>query len=97
MKNINIKLITFATVTGLFLSACGGGGGGSSSGGSTPPPAVVKVPQCGTAVDLGKSNAIDVTGKTIKKVANGAEVRIWHKPDGTKVACMITGEATVDN
>ena len=96
MKNINIKVIALATVAGLFLSACGGGSGGSSSsGGTTPPPTVVKVPQCGTSSDLGKSNAIDVTGKTIKKDANGAEVRIWHKPDGSKSACMITGTATI--
>ena len=91
MKNTNIKQIAFTTVMGLFLSACGGGG-------STTPPTVVEVPQCGTTTDLGMSNAIDVTGKTIKKVADGAEVRIWHDPDGTKLACMITGEATiVDN
>ena len=94
MKSIMIKQTIFAITAGLLLSACGGGGG-SSSGGTTPPPAVVKVPQCGTASDLGKSNAIDVTGKTITKVANGAEVRIWHTPDGTKSACMITGEAAI--
>ena len=89
MKNTNIKQIAFTTVLGLFLSACGGGGD------STTTPTVVTVPQCGTTTDLGMSNAIDVTGKTIKKVADGAEVRIWHDPDGTKTACMITGEATV--
>jgi len=66
-----------------------------SPGDTTLPPTVVKVPQCGTAADLGNSNAIDVTGKTIKKVLNGAEVRIWHAHDGTKLACMLTGEATV--
>jgi len=98
MKSIMIKQTIFAVAAGLLLSACGGGGGSSSGGGTTPPPTVVKVPQCGTAADLGKSDAIDVTGKTIKKVANGAEVRIWHDPDGTKSACMITGEArVVDN
>ena len=91
MKNTNIKQIAFTTVMGLFLSACGGGGDSTT----TPPPTVVTVPQCGTATDLGMSNTIDVTGKTIKKVADGAEVRIWHDPDGTKSACMITGEATV--
>ncbi len=93
MRNLNITQIAFTIATGFVLSACGGGS--SSSGGSTPPPAVVKVPQCGTATDMGKSNAIDVTGKTITKVVNGAEVRIWHTPEGTKSACMITGEATV--
>ncbi len=87
-----IKQTIFAVTAGLILSACGGGS--SSSGGSTPLPPVVKVPQCGTE-NLGKSDAIDVTGKTIKKVANGAEVRIWHDPDGTKSACMITGQATI--
>ena len=93
MKSIMMKQAIFAVTAGLLLSACGGGS--SSDGGTTPPPTVVNVPQCGTAVDLGKSNAIDATGKTIKKVASGAEVRIWHAPDGTKSACMITGNATV--
>ncbi len=91
MKNLNIKQIAFTIATGFVLSACGG----SSSGDSTPPPTVVKVPQCGTATDMGKSNAIDVTGKTIEKIVSGAKVRIWHAPDGTKSACMISGEATV--
>ena len=92
MKSIMIKQTIFAVTAGLLLSACGGGG--SSSGGTPPPPAIVKVPQCGTE-NLGKSDAIDVTGKTIKKVVNGAEVRIWHASDGTKSACMITGQATI--
>ncbi len=88
MKNTNIKQIAFTAVMGLFLSACGGGGG-------TPPPADLKVPECGTAADKGKAVAKDVTGKTIKKVGDGAEVRIWHSPDSTKSACMITGEALI--
>jgi len=90
----NIKLIAFATVAGLFLSACGGGGG-SSSGGGTPPSTAVMVPSCGTAADQGLSVAKDVTGKTIKKVEVGAEVRIWHSPDGKKSACMIKGQAEI--
>ena len=89
----NIKLIAFATVAGLFLSACGGGG--SSSGGGTPPSTAEMVPSCGTAADLGKSVAEDVAGKTIKKVEAGAEVRIWHSPDGKKSACMIKGKAEI--
>ena len=90
MKSIMIKQTIFAVTAGLLLSACGGGGDST-----TPLPTVAKVPQCETGADLGKSNAIDVTGKTIKKVADGAVVRIWHDPDGTKSACMITGEATI--
>ncbi len=83
----NIKLIAFTTIAGLFLSACGGGG--SSSGGSTPPPsATVMVPPCGTGL-------ANVTGKTIKKVENGAEVKIWHFSGGEKKACMISGEAEI--
>jgi len=94
MKNTNIKQIAFMVVTGLFLSACGGGGGSDFP--ITPPPvAEVKVPQCGTAADLGKALATDVTGKTIQKVGTGAEVRIWHSPDATKLACMISGEALI--
>ncbi len=89
MKNSNIKQIAFTAVMGLFLSACG-----SSS--STPATIVEsKVPSCGTADDMGKSIAKDVTGKTIKKVGTEAEVRIWHSPDATKLACMISGEAII--
>ena len=58
---------------------------------------ITKVPSCGTAADMGKAIAKDVTGKTIKKVGDGAEVRIWHSPDATKLACMISGEAIVIN
>ena len=94
MKNTNIKQIAFTAVMGLFLSACGGG---SSSTTSFPPVTEVKVPQCGIAADMGKALAKDVTGKTIKKVETGAEVRIWHSPDATKLACMITGEALIIN
>lgn len=90
MKNTNIKQIVFAGVMGLFLSACGGGGSSDN-----PPIAELKVPPCGTAADGGKAVAEDVTGKTIKKVEDGAEVRIWHSPDSTKLACMISGEALI--
>ena len=70
---------------GLFLSAC-------NSKSSNNPVAVIKVPQC---EDMDKAIAKDVTGKTIKKVGDEAEVRIWHSPDGTKLACMISGEALI--
>ena len=90
MKNINIKQIAFTVVMGLLLSACGG-----SSSSSTPIITEIKVPQCGTAADMGKAVAKDVAGKTIKKVGDGAEVRIWHSPDATKLACMIQGEALI--
>ncbi len=89
MKKINIKQLAFAAVMGLFLSACGGSGGGSNN------PSAVKVPECGTTADSGKSAAKDVTGKTIKKVGIGAEVRIWHYPDSKKSACMIKGQAEI--
>jgi len=91
MKHTNIKQIAFMAVMGLFLSACGGGGGSNN-----PPVAEIKVPSCGT-VGTGKLLAKDVTGKTIKKVGTGAEVRIWHSPDATKLACMISGEALIVN
>jgi len=98
MKNSNIKQIAFLAVSGLFLSACGGGGGSDYNVITppvTPPVAEVKVPQCGTAADMGKALAEDVTGKTIQKVETEAEVRIWHSPDSTKLACMITGTAVI--
>jgi len=94
MKYTNIKQIAFTAVTGLFLSACGGGGGSDFTIVNPPPVAEVKVPQCGTEVP-GRALAADVTGKTIQKVDDGAEVRIWHSPDATKVACMISGEALI--
>lgn len=98
MKHTTIKQIAFMTITGLFLTACGGGGGGNDIAIVNPPIAEVKVPLCGTATDKGKSLAADVTGKTIQKVEDGAEVRIWHSADATKLACMISGEAIiVDN
>jgi len=90
MKNTNIKQIAFIALTGLFLSACG-----SSSTPATTTIVESKVPSCGTADDMGKSIAKDVTGKTIKKVGTEAEVRIWHSPDATKLACMISGEAII--
>ena len=94
MKNTNIKQIAFIAVTGLFLSACGGGSGSGVTI-VNPPVAEVKVPPCGTAADFGKALAEDVTGKTIQKLDDGAKVRIWHSPDATKLACMISGEALI--
>lgn len=95
MKNTNIKHIAFTAVMGLFLSACGG----SSSSTTTIAVVETKVPSCDEsgAADNGKSIAKDVTGKTIKKVGDGAEVRIWHTPDAIKLACMISGEAIIVN
>lgn len=95
MKNTNIKQIAFIAVMGLFLNACGGSSS-SSSDTTLPPVTELKVPSCGTAVDMGKAVAEDVTGKTIKKVVDG-EVRIWHSPDATKLACMVSGEALILN
>jgi hypothetical protein len=88
MKNITLKQIIFIAGAGFFLTACGGGS-------SNDTPVAVKVPACGTAADLGKSVAIDVTGKTIKKVGIGAKVRIWHSSDENKSVCMIRGEAEI--
>ncbi|MDM5264392.1 hypothetical protein PF327_09310 [Sulfurovum sp. XTW-4] len=95
MKNTYIKHIALTVLMGLFLNACGGGSSSSSTNYSS---ATLKVPSCGITDDLGKSVAEDVTGKTIQKMEDGAEVRIWHSPDSTKLACMISGEAViVDN
>ncbi len=93
MKNTNIKQIAFTAVMGLFLSACGG----SSSSTTTISTVETKVPSCGTAVDMGKAVAKDVTGKTIRKVGDEAEVRIWHSPEREKLACIISGEAIIVN
>ena len=100
MKNTNIKQIAFMAVTGLFLSACGGGGGGSNIGtippvGTNPPVIEIKVPSCG--VGTGKAFAKDVTGKTRMVFSSRLLVRIWHSPDATKLACMISGEVLIVN
>jgi hypothetical protein len=86
MKTTIIKQIIFISGIGFFLTACGGGGGG---GGSTPPEADNSVPLCSS----GKT--VDVTGRTIKKVEDGAVVRISHTPDTKKLACMVSGKAEV--
>ena len=86
--NINIKMIAFTVLTGLFLNAC------NSKSDST---LIATLPLCGTATDNGRSNAIDVTGKTISKVDTATQVRIWHLPDATKLACVSSGEATILN
>ncbi len=88
MKKINIKMVVSIILIGLFLSACN-----SKSSGSTP--VENTLPQCGTDADMGKSNAIDVTGKTIQKTDMEAEVRIWHSSDGIKTACIISGDAKI--
>ena len=81
MKNTKIKQIAFTAVMGLFLNACGGGGSSSS-------PTSFPLAECGTGTS-------DVTGKTIQKVGTGAEIRILHSPNGTKLACTISGEAII--
>ena len=85
MKNITLKQMILTAGMGFFLTACGGGGGG----GSTPPAADNSVPQCSS------NKTVEVTGKTIKKVENGAIVRIIHTADAKKVACMVSGKAEI--
>jgi hypothetical protein len=86
MKTTTIKQMIFISGMGFFLSACGGGSGG---GGGTPPATDNSVPLCSS----GKT--VDVTGKTIKKVEEGAVVRIVHSADTKKTACMVSGKAEV--
>jgi len=80
MKTITIKQMILTAGMGFFLTACGGGGGGSTDN---------SVPQCSS------NKTVEVTGKTIKKVENGAIVRIIHTADAKKVACMVSGNAKV--
>jgi hypothetical protein len=84
MKKTILKQMIFTAGMGFFLTACGGGGGSS-----TPPEADNSVPLCSS----GKT--VDVTGRTIKKVEDGAVVRISHTPDTKKLACMVSGKAEV--
>lgn len=87
MKTVKIKRIGFLTIIALLLSACN----------VKDDPLVVEVfvPQCGSGEDSGKTNAVAVNGKTIKKTEEGAKVRIWHTSNGDKFACMISGEAKI--
>jgi len=90
MKNINIKVIASTAIIGLFLSGC-------NSKSSDAVSNITNLPLCGTAIDNGKSIALDVTGKTITKVGTTTQVRIWHLPDATKLACVSSGEASFIN
>lgn len=87
MKKYTIMTIIL-TATMFVLSGCSGKSGKDSKVGTV-------VPDCGSGNDMGKSVAVRVNNKTIKKTEEGAQVRIWHDPSGEKLACMITGKAEI--
>ena len=82
--------MVYTAIIGLLLSACNSKSSDATSNATT-------LPSCGTAIDNGKSIALDVTGSTITKVGATTQVRIWHLPDATKLACVSSGEATILN
>ena len=56
----------------------------------------VEVPQCQDILDYkNDTQKIDVTNKNITSVDGDAEVRLWLAPDGSKSACVITGNVTI--
>jgi len=87
MKYTIQKQIIFTVGMGFFLNACGGGGSGG--GENIPPQADHLIPLCS------ENKPVDVTGKTIKKIEDGAKVKIIHAPDTKKMACMLNGKAQV--
>ena len=108
MKNNHIKQLSISISMGLLLSACGGSSdgnnnsnAGTATGGSTGNTSItpltnkVKVPQCGNGADQGKAIAKDATGKNIQKLATDTKVRIFHTLNGSKLVCMIKGEAHI--
>jgi uncharacterized lipoprotein YajG len=109
MKNTYMKTL-FAAAFGLIvLNGCGGGGSTGSVSNTaantaaaentvnkTSTVTTVKVPQCQDAMDYANdTQKIDVTDKNINSEGGDAEIRIWLAPDGSKSACVITGNATV--
>ena len=81
------KIFILSTVLALTFSAC-----------SSKSNIDENIPACGDGTDRGLSIAVDVSGKTINKVENGSvepEIRLWHFPNGDKLACMVSGEATI--
>jgi hypothetical protein len=108
MKNTYMKTL-FAAAFGLIvLNGCGGGGSTGSASSTvsntaaentvneTSTVTTVEVPQCQDILDYkNDTQKIDVTNKNIASVDGDAEVRLWLAPDGSKSACVITGNVTV--
>lgn len=90
MKKITITIMVLIATT-LIFTGCSG----KSSNDDINETVGISVPSCGTGSDKGRSVAISVNDKTIEKTEDGAEVRLWHYPNGDKLGCMITGEAIV--
>ena len=81
MKKHLIQLITLTLLT-VLLTACGGGGGGDT-------PAIT---QCEGA-DQGYAKAKTLPAdQPITKTTPTATLRIWHTAEGTRKACIISGE-----
>jgi len=84
---LQLKIIT-ATATILLLSACGGGGGGGG-GGETP--TVTKIEKCTTT----KMTSLKKDDK-ITALTDDTELKIIHNEDGTKEACVVSGDAKIN-
>lgn len=89
MKKITIIMVLI--ITTLIFTGCSGKGGNGDINGTVG----ISVPSCGTGTDKGRSVAISVNDKTIQKTEDGAQLRLWHYPNGDKFGCMITGEANL--
>lgn len=80
---LHIKTITIATVSALFLSACGGSG---------------KKVVSGTDIKKCSTNTFTVLKKNDKVTAltDDTEIRVTHSEDGAKVACVMRGKAKIN-
>lgn len=84
---VNIQTSSIAIAITFILSACGG------DGGSTPPAVVTenKIVQCST----NKTTSLKKDDK-VTALTDDTEIRVTHTEDGSKVACVLSGEAKVN-
>lgn len=95
MKNIATIIVTL-TIGSFLIGGCSGKGSISDNNDSNgTDTTITTMPSCGSDTDLGKSVAVSINGKTIQKIQDDAEVRIWHYPNGEKLGCIIIGEASL--
>jgi len=86
MKNTNMKTILIATSTALLLGACGGGGTPKTTAEPTG-----KIVKC----DTNKYSALNKNDK-ITALQDATEVTVRHSEDGTREACVKTGDAKIN-
>ncbi|GEM_PF-3775792 len=86
MKTRRVKSVAFLGMVALMMGGC--------NIKEDPLAVEVLLPQCES--DTSHAAAMPINEKRIKKIEEGAKVRIWHTEDGKKFACMITGKAMLE-